>query len=508
MPPSGTVPDERFAHRLRRRGWVSWGIYTVLLLLLATRAFAPTLYAGWTDTDALADVVCAGEGWRSLAEPLTCGWGAENANFWRPVAMAQFWFLRLAFGWNAAAWHLWAILLHVATAVLFASFVRRSGIARVSAAISGVLFVVHPLAVEVVPAVARNLEITFCLGFFGALRFAGSIWFWPFALMAIGSKEAAVLLVPALLALQPRRTPWLPLLGVFAVYFGVRHWVLAGLGGYGTAPGGSVGMIGAIELLIPSVSRLAPSLTGGGWVWVAAAWITLAGAVLIGLRSRHWRLVLAMALVVFGSFALYGMAGVFSRRLLYLPSAAWCVLVVVALGQLWRAGPRLGLSVFGTWLAAWIHGSPAWRPYTDWNQAGHAFDEWLQVEAWVDVPDHSTVWVVDRPARFDIDPRRFRYFAESPSLNHTAATYSIEAWVREFTGKTIEIRQVSTVSVGGGVSHATVSRTAHELVVDRPGSRRRLATRLPFNVYEDGSEIKITGIEGYEVWVWNALDAR
>lgn len=510
------LTDEKLLHalradqRLHRRSVTNWAIYLLIILIVVSRAYVPTLTAGWTDADALADVVCAGQGIETVLRPLTCGWGGDNANFWRPVAMFQYWLLRAVFGWNAPVWHVWALALHAATALLLASVVRRAGAGRLSAAGAGLLFAGHPLGVEIVPAIARMLEIPFCLGFLGALRFVGTRWFWPFAIMAIGSKEAAVLLLPALFALEPRKTPWLPLVGVLIAFLVGRTYVLDGAGGYGGLADLRVFLIGPLELLLPSLAAVAPPLASGGVGWVFSAWLALAGTSMLALRGSSWRLGLAMLLVILGSFAIYAVTGVYSRRLLYLPSAAWCVLAVLAAGRLASAGPGWGFSVFGVWLAGWLHGSPVWRPYTDWNEAGHAFDPWLSVAHWDSVADGETVWIVDRPARFDLDPRRVRYWTEHRTLNHTATLYSLEAWVREFTGKQVHLEHVSSLSLAVGVAQAGAHVQAGEgtvTVIRREGIRKP-ATKTPFTLRDSDGVLHIGGTAGHQIWVWNGVAFR
>lgn len=500
---------DRAAARKRRRSWISWAAYLVLLLGLVSRAYVPTLRSGWTDADALASVVCAGEGIESVLRPLTCGWGGDNANFWRPVAMLQFWALRLIFGWNAPAWHVWALVLHVATSLMLAAVVRRAGAGRFTAAGAGLLFAGHPLGVEIVPAVARILEIPFCLGFLGALRFAGTTWFWPFAIMAIGSKEAAVLLLPALFALHPTRTRWAGLIGLFVAFVAARTAVLSGGGGYGTAANLQAFLVGPLELLWPSMGSVAPPLIWAGVSWVVASWLVFGSATALALRSPHWRLGLAMLLVILGSFGLYSITGIYSRRLLYLPSAAWCTLAVLAVGRMAKSGPKVGISIFGIYLAGWIHGSPVWRPYTDWDEAGHAFDPWLDPKRWADVPEGETVWIVDRPARFDLDLRRVRYWTEHRTLNHTATLYSLEAWVREFTGKKVNLEHVSSLSlpVGSSSAQAGVERRETEVIVRRETGIRKLASQIPFELSEVGTTFRIQGVKGQLVWVWNPAPA-
>ncbi len=477
------------------RAWLGYG---ALALLVALRGYGITLDAGWTDTDILADYTCAGKGAASLLQPLTCGMGGENANFWRPVAMLQFWLLRASLGEWVLGWHLWSFLLHVVNSALLGLLVRRhAGMAP--GALATLLFAGHPLGVEIVPALARNLELSFCLGFLGALYTAGRPIAWVFAMLALGSKEAGILLVPALAFYAPRRTRWIPLLLGFAAYALSRHSVIPGLGGYGTAPDLSSLAVAPVELMLPSLGAVAPALRGAGLGWVVMAVSGLAVTVWVASRTPARPLALSMAAVLGGSFALYAVTGTYSRRLLYLPSAAACVLVAIAFGRAFTTRNNQGLWLGGAWFAAWIHGSPVFRPYTDWKLATAAIEPFLRPESWADIPDGSTVWVVDRPARVDADLRRFRYWSTRKTLNNTAALYSIEAWVFEHTGKHVTLEHISSMSIGGHFPVATILESP--LRVTRSGAERSLSTRSPFTLVEEVATLRIEG-EG-TVLVWN-----
>ncbi len=496
MPGSSPPRD------LPDRAWLGFG---AVALVLALRAYWPTLASGWTDTDILADYACAGRGWESLLEPLTCGMAGDNANFWRPAAMLQFWLLRATLGDGVVGWHIWSLALHVVNATLLGALVRRhAGVGE--GALATVLFAGHPLGVEIVPALARNLELSFCLGFLGALYTVGRPASWAFALLAIGSKEAGVLLLPALALYAPRQTRWVPLLLGFGAYAMSRHSVLEGLGGYGTAPDLGSLAVAPVELMLPSLGAVAPPLRGAGAGWVAMAVAGLAVTAWVASRTAARPLALAMAAVLAGSLALYAVTGTYSRRLLYLPSAAACVLVALAFARAFATRNNPGLWLGGAWLAAWIHGSPVFRPYADWGLATAAIEPFLREESWAGIADGSTVWVVDRPARVDAEPRRFRYWSTRKSLNNTAALYSIEAWVLEHTGKSVELEHVSSMSMGARFPVATVADGP--MVVHRPGAERSLSTRSPFNLSEDGAALRIEGQGTLMVWNPDGVETR
>ncbi|MBM4390590.1 MAG: hypothetical protein FJ090_05670 [Deltaproteobacteria bacterium] len=484
------------------REWLGLGALAVVLSL---RAYWPTLSSGWTDTDILADYACAARGWRSLLEPLTCGVAGDNANFWRPAAMLQFWLLRATLGDWVLGWHLWSLALHVVNATLLGGLVRRhAGLPQ--GALATLLFAGHPLGVEIVPALARNLELSFCLGVLGALYTVGRPGSWAFALLALTSKEAGVLLLPVLAVYAPRQTRWAPLLLGFVAYALSRHAVLEGLGGYGTAPDIASLAVAPVELMLPSLGAVAPPLRGPGAGWAAMALAGLAVTTWVASRTAARSLSLAMALVLGGSLALYAVTGTYSRRLLYLPSAAACVLVALAFGRAFAIRNRPGLLLGGAWFAAWVHGSPIYRPYTDWQLATAAVEPFLRAEAWREIPDGATVWVVDRPARVDAEPRRFRYWSTRKTLNNTAALYSIEAWVHEHTGKRVELEHISSMAMA---AHAVVATmTVDPLVVVRPGAQRSLSTRSPFTLAEDDGALRIEGRGTVMVWNPGGVQTR
>ena len=496
MAIGSRVPDEVPAGRADDHG--GWWIFLVAGLL-SLRAFGPTRHDGWTDTDILADFACAGEGAASLVQPLTCGRGGDNANFYRPLAMLQFWFLRAAFGPSPWAWHAWSLALHVATGTVLGRLVRRhAGLAAALGATA--LFAAHPLAVEIVPALARNLEIPFVLGFCAALLSVGTPWCWFWSMVTVASKEAGVLLLPVLAVYAPRRAPWFGLLSGVLAYFAARQSVLGGLGGYGTLADPRALAVAPVELVLPSLGSIAPPLAGAGAGWVLLVVAGLGVTVWVGSRTPARPLVLAMAATLASTIALYAVTGTYSRRLLYLPSAASSVLVAVAFARVFSTRNRPGLLVGGTWFAAWLHGSPAVLPYRDWVLSTSAMAPYLDPGWWAQLPDGGTAWLLDRPSRVDADPRRFRYWSTRRSLNNTVSTYSIAAWIEDRTGKKLQLRHASSMSTLGAPQPARLSLDAGVLRVQRPGADVTPATRSPFAVQVSEGGLVVTG-EG-TLWVY------
>ncbi len=577
---------DRHAHPHRRWTAYAFGpLLTVGLGLLVARAFGHALGFPFTDADALADVAWArfplGD---QLLVPLTGGLGGDNANFWRPAAMVQFWALRAVFGEQPAGWHAWSLLLHIATAVVVGLLLEALGPAvraaargdqgragaperadRWVGALGAVLFAAHPLAEEVVPATARNLDLLLGLGFYGALlalvrvavaaregrrdRAARGLFF-AFGALALGAKEAGVLLLPVgavwlvLLDGGPLRVGWREgwrararslarVLGPFALYavafLAVRAHVLGGVGGYRDADTiGDAGLFGYalqrgfLEPLLPSLSvALAPLDGAPGVALTIALWVALLG----GLR-RHGRMLALLAAVYLPWIGLLGLTGTYSRRVLYVPTfavAAVLALALVELARAWRAraeapaepasrGATALFAVVTTGLvAAWLHGTPALRRYDDWDAAGRVTTPLLDPAVWAAFPDGATVWLVDRPSRVDLDPRRYRLWSTRKSLANAATTYAIQAWVDEHVPRGLRLRTLTSLVVEGPpeASPATVSVEDGAVYVRRPPTHRSAVSKakgVHVEALDDGViRIRATGAAPVWLLVWDPL---
>ena len=211
-----------------------------LLLVVTVVAWRENLVLGFTDVDALADAAWAGRPWsEQLFVPLTGGVGGANANFWRPVVMLHYKLLRTLFDMNPVGWQAWDLGLHVACVSLVGALVRGwRGL------LAAGIFALHPLQVEVVPAVARNIDTL--LGLFSLLALLAARRGHLVATLlacglALGSKETAVVVLPVVwLWWRGHRADraW-PLAGGLSVllvgYVVLRGQVLAGVGGYGSS---------------------------------------------------------------------------------------------------------------------------------------------------------------------------------------------------------------------------------------------------------------------------------
>ena len=504
-----------------------WWLLLVLGVVAATgRAWGRALRWPLTDADAWADVAWARH---PLAEQLfvrlTGGVGGANANFWRPLAMVQFWVQRQLFGWDAAGWHAWDLGLHVVATLLFAGFVFATLGRRGPAVGAALLFATHPLADEVVPAVARNLDLLLGIGVFlallGVARRSCGVWAAGLG-CALGAKEAAAL-VPVWtvtwILLFRTDLPWGRRLRVAAgwagagalvvgAYLAARSQVVGGVGGYfaDTELRWGAKLAYAVQrgFVEPVLPGLTPSLGAAATVpaqgAVVGAWVVLLGWLARG-RDRR---VVGFALVVWASYVvLLGVTGTYTRRVLYVPTAGFALLACVALGEVWRRRSWPAGVVAVGWGATAVAASPVVFPYADWGEAGRAAEVYRHLDAWARIPDGSTVFLVDRPYRVDLDARKDRLWSRERSLTHTAVGYSIQAWLDEVrpglevetvTGWILErpvVDQGATVTVDDGGVH-----------VRRSGGRRRTMAPTAATAIARGDVLDVTAPVGTWLMVW------
>lgn len=514
------------------RRW--WAVLALVVTALTLRAFAPALGWGITDADGWADVAWARHPLsEQLLVPLTGGVGGDNANFWRPAFMVEFWVLRRLFGWEAFGYHAWDLLLHVVVSLLAGAFVARWGAltgrpSRALTALTAVLFAAHPLAEEIVPAVARNIDLLLGVGFFGALvalvalvgrRRDGRPGGWAawigLVALALGSKESGVLLLPlAVLAVGLLRVdlplrarageaarvagPLVPLVGA---YLAVRHHVLGGLGGYYEEGERTLGYLlqfglsrGFIEPVVPSIAYLLRGhreplvFVVTALAWAVASWVAW--------RSPHRRLAV-FGLGFFVLFVLlFTLTGTMNRRVVYVPTLGAVAFLAVVLHEAWTARRWLGMLVGAAWLATFVHGSPAVRRYPDWGESARAGDVWMDLDFWRAIPARAPVWLLDRPYRVDIDPRRFRLWGgDQLGLAHTPVSYSIQAWLDEMLGEDAPRVHVLTLwYLRAPMSEQTarVEPDGNGLRVTRTGGWRDDDVRGPFRGETEGDTLRIT----------------
>lgn len=205
-----------------------------------------------------------------LGSPMMNG-QLSNALFYRPFSSITWAIDHMIWGVEPLGYHLTDLLLHTATSLVFFSLMLGiagwrgaatgtegcAGRARTEALVAGLLFAVHPVAMETVPAIARRPDLLF--GLFSQLTLLSVFWFLrerrptslilasAFCVLGIASKDSAVA-IPAIavaFAICFSAEPTLrarvgdgvrvaaPLLLAAALYIAIRVWVLGGIGGYG-----------------------------------------------------------------------------------------------------------------------------------------------------------------------------------------------------------------------------------------------------------------------------------
>lgn len=506
----------------------------LLVVVLNVVAFGPMLAWDFTDADAWADVAWAR---RPLADQLlvklTGGVAGDDANFWRPSAMLQFWVERRLFGWSPAGWHAFDLAEHTLATLLGAWFVART--ARVVGAphraltvLVAVIFAVHPLTEDVVPAVARSIDLLLGVGVFGALLAltwqqergrGGWVLFLGAVVLALGAKESAVLLLPLTVVwivlfrvdlAPPARareaaTVGAPVLGLIVVYLALRQHVIGGLGGYwDDVQGGWIQAALArafVEPFVPSVSTWLPEELGYAvpLVWAVVLWAAW--------RSPHRQLALFGAFWFVASVVLYAATGTSSRRVYYVPTLAGTLVVGTALLHTWRrpVGAILGLA----WIGTLLHGTPLIVHYTQWKEIAAASERYRDRAFWERLPRGAQVWLAERPFRADLDRRTFRLWSRGRSLHHGAPAYALQAWLDEVLPE----RRIVVSTLTGVALRAPV--VDQDVIVDVDGvalavrhdgaDRQDWDLKSPFLVEDQGRTVRITpkrGRPGLYVVVW------
>ncbi|MEE8475985.1 MAG: hypothetical protein V3T01_11565 [Myxococcota bacterium] len=259
------------------RNRVFWPLVLLGSALLTLLCFHRVLEYGFTDKDSLMHVTEArvddlADVRALLSKPLTGGRAPRDANFYRPTVMLMYAGLRGAFGWNPLGYHAFDLGLHALNGWLLALFAtacaRRTGKRRPRrfGLLCGLIFSIHPLGVETVPAIARNGDLLMTSLFLTALlaldrsqpqpsgsarsRFSLAAYaaaFYGLFALTLGAKEPGILLLCAAflsLAWLPRDRVsgrgllhtglWIaPCLAIAATYLVIRSRVLGEmLGGY------------------------------------------------------------------------------------------------------------------------------------------------------------------------------------------------------------------------------------------------------------------------------------
>jgi len=163
-----------------KRVWVFWLLVLLGSALLTLLCFHQVLDYGFTDKDSLMHITEARVGDFAdlralLSKELTGGRARRDANFYRPTVMMMYSGLRCAFGWNPLGYHAFDLGLHAFNGWLLALFAsacaRRTGRPRPRrfGVLCALIFLIHPLGVETVPAIARNGDLLMTALFLASL---------------------------------------------------------------------------------------------------------------------------------------------------------------------------------------------------------------------------------------------------------------------------------------------------------------------------------------------------
>ncbi len=462
----------------------------VLGCVLWAYRFTPALgincVDGWANVagakvESLADV------WGLVSSPLTMGVAGDNANFYRPTSMLWFGALRGVFGTWGAGWQGASLLLHLCCVGLVAALARRLGGSRWEALAAGALLGLHPLGLDVVPAVDRSPDLLGSALVLGALLLGmkgRAVSAAILAIVALGAKETMLAGMPVLVALLwdrhgPRRALYaLGLMAAFtALYLIVRTQVLGGMGGYASSTLrpqglGNVLRAGALELL------------GAGWAEpLQAAFPSKIQQYLFGGMATFGLLGLAYAgrdeasvrlgfLLVLLPMLLLGLTAAFSRRTIYLPLTGFVLLVCAAICRTpWGKGLGILLAIL------LLPGSPLVRPDRAWSLAAK-MDRSLTsgvVDQVAELPEGAELWVVDRCIQVDIDPWMMGLWRGGQGTAYCIATYSMEAYFEDQLGRPIAVHKVTNLFPERPPDTPELTFEDGSIVLPRPAADRRIS---------------------------------
>lgn len=273
-------------------------------------------------------------------------------HFYRPITHLSFALDEAVSGLDPAGYHRTDVLLLAGCAVLLAALVRRlsSGWAGF---LAGVLFVLHPVQLELVSIPARRAD-TLALGFGlaclltqvggGEASRGRRCAAFLLAALAAGSKETGVWIAPAVLGwhlahgsrLRAAVARSLPAWAGVALYVGARTLVLGGLGGHEGQVDHSTARL-ARGLL---TGALPPPFAEASLGWAVAATLALtAGAWCVRRHeARALAVLAAMALSILLPTTLADRFHPWYAALLAAPLSGWVAVLAVRGARLSAAG--------------------------------------------------------------------------------------------------------------------------------------------------------------------------
>ncbi len=365
--------------------------------------------------------------------------------FYRPWTGLSYGLDHALFGLRARPYHGTDLLLHAAVAAALVLLLGALGVSTGASLVAGAWFAMHPVGVEVVPAVARRAELWMtlalvlaCLGWRyrrQGIRGGGTLLVVAGVVAPLSKETAAVL--PLLLWLvadgPDRRRAFLSGLLLIAPAVLLRTVVLGGLGGYG----------GWTLRLAPLRAGLGdlldPSRLGGIW-GVRIVFALLVLMLLYALARSRRRASPSRALRLGAGWLVFlllpaALARGLSPWYLYAPALGMALLLGALLGQSrlstgWRWAVGMSVVVVAM-LPAWLV-SPVVVSYPAWGEVSRQMRDWREVIE--ELPDEffdGPQLVAGLPFRVDESWLPFGRVRSASCLSD----FSLKAWIRLLRGR-------------------------------------------------------------------------
>jgi tetratricopeptide (TPR) repeat protein len=418
------------------RPWLFY-LVPVLVLLVAAIAFLPALHNGfvyWDDNEMIVDNInFRGLGWTQLRWMFTtCILG-----HYQPLSWVTFGIDYSLWGMNPTGYHLTNLILHCANAILFyfVSFrlillgfddpaLEKTLELRCAAALSALLFAVHPLRVESVAWVTERHDVL--SGFFLLLSVlcylkgvARRRWLIPclacYALSllskAVGVSLPVVLLIldiyplrrwrkTSISRLVMEKLPFLAMAGVFgvnALFASRQSGALVGWRAYGATQRLAQAFFGIafyiwktlVPLNLSPLYELPASVRLWHWPFALSALAVLAAAGLLfwGRRQPAWAAAAAIYVAFLAPVLGTAQSGpqLAADRYTYLSCMSWAALAAAGALKLWRLKQGRPIVASLAVLAVALLTGLARAQISVWHDSLSLWDQVLRVE-----PDSKT----------------------------------------------------------------------------------------------------------------------
>ncbi len=305
-------------------------VMALVFVAAATALYLPAFRLGFLSDDFVLSNLAAHNQFMGKS------WG-----FFRPLPLLLF---KLA-GTHPWALHTVNVVLHGVNAALVTALATIAGLPVMAAIAAGALFLTFPAHTEAVAWCAGLQDLLMTAGVLTAVilvNMSRAPLAAPVLVAALLSKETAVA-APALAWLSDRRR-WRAAaagLGMVATYAAWRLVTIPPTGGYASAPSSYK----LKELLVrPFAALTVPVKTSdlNAWPWLGPALVCALAALLVratwlwrGDRARVWRasaLALSVLVSVAPVYSLFDVSPTLEgARYLYLPAAAWSILIAALL---------------------------------------------------------------------------------------------------------------------------------------------------------------------------------